>query len=1245
MKKHQHQNIAEKLILVNDVGAVGKFFETLLDVQHRDLSIHSDPVTFGLLHVGFGSNLICEKYNLILIERGSCPSPASLSAFSSLAQTRFYVRVRDVKKIQKNLVELGGVARILEDSIGFTERDYILIEGPEKILIHVFATATNPTANNLNTATTHSGTDISPLSDSDKEDDDDSNEDIVLSCSHEIDDDFYESQIDYCEYIVNSICNAFGQEGQVGKTKSKRKNNSGSGSNNHVIPTVGMSLLSDNSRRHRPFPPNSSKPIPFETSFFQGIAILACPHKTMDPSFEAFFPPQFKRTFEIQVQGKFKRLPEGEIYVGAEATDKMEMGFMTRTFAIMALKFARSLVPNLHYSFGEDTSSNEDYEIPHLVGPMFPTLDRILETDVGEAPPTLGIPFEEPREHILQRKKFKSIKDANISLEKIYSFSVNTDFIDLPNWKFVNIPMCKPSDLRDFFGDSGLRLVAYEVPTTVLEQNTTHPQRLINYVFNITLNRVEPGLIDLNSSDQFEESEDEEEIGADHNERREEEDHDHFSVNENEEDDTRLRTTSDADIDMIDFDDINNDAIIALNQAQAKSLTSTSELPSSPTSERSIHEYFSSEDEEDGERRLASSKVKYREASTGVSSKSRSTQQALLSEELQSRTGSGGVNTGYMKSLFQGIRNNVPVPHILDIPETIGDYTEPVYENETTTSLRYCPAIIEIFDHRKKATQVMYLMPYNNGDASDSCNVPRLRSYDDIYKKLQMVPIPKLHKNRHFVSIEKKRRQIVESYKFAVELQSSTVHDLLNSETSFDEHFLTHNAKSFPLLSHRRLISSKQKGFWDGSVALALGNRHWIEYYMIITAEGVSISLHQGSRQMWIPFQSMIRAREMKPYEIPFQGYSFMCIETLRKIYYFIVKDDNTCKLLLKTLNDLGVTEEKTLDKSLTVEFEEFFPTLIFKSRMEIWKLGRRRLYNCRRLIFTTSNIPAPCELVESLLAKALKLSEIWTRRVYSLQDDDAKYELFMLWFDFLDQLSYLQMVDTSNLNELEKTSLYLNLYHVMVIHGSLVLFPPQTSSNWQPFFHDVAYLFSTDVLSIADVEHNVIKAKMTKPPRQIIGLGRNSQAPKSIFLDLALNHRDFRFNFCINNGSVSSPNEICIYKAETLDEQMDHMTSLSISSTIGVDVGKRQVSLPVVCSWFAPDFVSLGSLASPIDCLRAVALYSNVSDRSKLTSLLLSGSMPSIKYKTFTFKSRPLVLLKEKNGNVDEEELNKGEI
>lgn len=197
-----------------------------------------------------------------------------------------------------------------------------------------------------------------------------------------------------------------------------------------------------------------------------------------------------------------------------------------------------------------------------------------------------------------------------------------------------------------------------------------------------------------------------------------------------------------------------------------------------------------------------------------------------------------------------------------------------------------------------------------------------------------------------------------------------------------------------------------------------------------------------------------------------------------------------------------------------------------------------------------------------------------------------------------------------------------------MVIHGSLVLFPPQTSANWQPFFNDVAYLLSFDVLSMAELEHNVLKATMTKPPRLALGLGRNSSAPRSLFPGFALQNRDFRLTLCLCNGSISTPGKIVIYQADTLDAQLDAMTSVVLCETLHIDEFKRIVTLPIVCSWHSLDFVPRGASPSHIDTLRALAPYASAQDKSRLTMLLLSGTAPTVKFKAFTFKSRHLSLL-----------------
>ena len=65
------------------------------------------------------------------------------------------------------------------------------------------------------------------------------------------------------------------------------------------------------------------------------------------------------RTFEVQVQGKFKTLPSGEIFVGAESLHKLELGMITRSIAKASMAFAGGMVKDLQYSFGDDPDVNK----------------------------------------------------------------------------------------------------------------------------------------------------------------------------------------------------------------------------------------------------------------------------------------------------------------------------------------------------------------------------------------------------------------------------------------------------------------------------------------------------------------------------------------------------------------------------------------------------------------------------------------------------------------------------------------------------------------------------------------------------------------------------------------------------------------------------------------------------------------------------------------------------------------------
>jgi hypothetical protein len=189
--------------------------------------------------------------------------------------------------------------------------------------------------------------------------------------------------------------------------------------------------------------------------------------------------------FEVQVQGSFKVVPTGPVYVGADAVNKMELGLLTRSFCRVILQFVMTMVRNLHYSFG-DSPEIDDHEIGHIVAPLFSTMDKIVVTPPGEAPPPMGTPFPEDQDFRKLRLNPNTVNTIKIDPANIYSFSVNTSNMDLCSWTLVNIPMLKDLSLNTFCGGYPIRLVGYEVPLG--SSPDKHPYKAINYVFNLQVN-------------------------------------------------------------------------------------------------------------------------------------------------------------------------------------------------------------------------------------------------------------------------------------------------------------------------------------------------------------------------------------------------------------------------------------------------------------------------------------------------------------------------------------------------------------------------------------------------------------------------------------------------------------------------------------------------------------------------------------------------------------------------------------
>lgn len=90
----------------------------------------------------------------------------------------------------------------------------------------------------------------------------------------------------------------------------------------------------------------------------------------------------------------------------------------------------------MHHSFGD----KKDFELPHITGPMWSTLDRVVVTTASEgAPPPMGEGFPEDAASRTDRRKQADFQ-LDIDLTSTYSMSFKTSNINIVDWNVVNIP-------------------------------------------------------------------------------------------------------------------------------------------------------------------------------------------------------------------------------------------------------------------------------------------------------------------------------------------------------------------------------------------------------------------------------------------------------------------------------------------------------------------------------------------------------------------------------------------------------------------------------------------------------------------------------------------------------------------------------------------------------------------------------------------------------------------------------------
>jgi hypothetical protein len=537
--------------------------------------------------------------------------------------------------------------------------------------------------------------------------------------------------------------------------------------------------------------------------------------------------------------------------------------------------------------------------------------------------------------------------------------------------------------------------------------------------------------------------------------------------------------------------------------------------------------------------------------------------------------------------------------------------------NETVmrTIDEYCPYFIDIFSERR-SYELVYVF---KGHYPHTRPIFRpLSTALDFFIDCEPYVGDDLFSSR-LSSAERSRRIIGIKYVKAlgeIDVESRRrLSDFQSIVTSFDKTFL------HGLPSHFKRLSSSLKNDLRGiyAVGRALSDRHWIEEIAILT--DMEISFYRFDKRkpsLQIRLSSIINMG--KPDNITLPGnYAFLSIESFGRTTYVMFNWEEDCTKWTSFLQEKAKNISLTSISSLTnhlVNVDD--PMHEFLHKSTIFDCNKKKILNCRRFSFQNRQSTSRMD--------TLKLAEIALTKATTLQSKGPNDSDLI---EFLDCAAALKNANIDDLNDDERLAFFINVYHILIMHAYIVLGPPKNGIEWLSYFNNIGYQCADDFFSLTELEHNIIRGKMSYPSQFL----SRFVVPKSEFR-FALRNADFRINFALNSGSLSMPTAaVPIYRANSVHEQLDLTVREFCRKTVLLSQGKRGevfVTLPRICQWFASDFGD-GSLN---DIIKSIQPYLSKDKVELLRSLWNERKenfeLKYIKYLPFLFECRFLTLMGE---------------
>lgn len=381
----------------------------------------------------------------------------------------------------------------------------------------------------------------------------------------------------------------------------------------------------------------------------------------------------------------------------------------------------------------------------------------------------------------------------------------------------------------------------------------------------------------------------------------------------------------------------------------------------------------------------------------------------------------------------------------------------------------FCPACVEVSEPRRR---LYYLLPLPREVAAllreaDTASF-RLRSYSEISKKFPLTT--SIRKKGSWSATESRRRRVAATLQSLAINHDSRLRPFLAPLSDADLRFLGGNS-----------VVEEEEKLWRGRVAVALSRRHWTEQVMVLTPDRLVLCRRREIKRVSfsLPLAEVLGVRPLDQAHCPLTGPAFLEIETHARVFTLMIYSDLQLNGWMQAFMTLGLLSggntlyRSALSGILRTPSRGLHPREVHKEEVYIarppcWKMDKKRVFNYRRILFKGQELPenvSPNELIECILQSTFTLYE----KAGSGKAEEPDWQKF--WND----ISLLQTISLAGMDVKQRLAFFLNLYHLLFLHGCL-LFGPPPSWNLNAFFNNITYIVSFERISLADIELNVLR-------------------------------------------------------------------------------------------------------------------------------------------------------------------------